>query len=142
MKRGELIAIVGSVGSGKSSLIAAILGEISATPETRIEVFILFRSLSLFCVQKNPTRTHTEKKSPTKNKKVNGRVVFMSQSPFIMNRSVRENITVGLKYDPRRYGFFYFFYFFIIIIFFHRMRWKIKMQKIKKTNAFMRLCWD
>jgi ATP-binding cassette subfamily C (CFTR/MRP) protein 1 len=58
-KRGELVAVVGSVGCGKSSFINAILGEV--------------RELSGTVA-------------------VKGDLAYFSQSPFIINATVRDNI--------------------------------------------------
>ncbi|XP_012560528.2 multidrug resistance-associated protein 1 isoform X1 [Hydra vulgaris] len=68
---GSLTAIVGQVGSGKSSLVSAILGEI---------------------------------------KKVSGEVLvkdsisYVSQQPWIQNRSFRDNITFVSDYESNRYN--------------------------------------
>ncbi|KAJ3209348.1 hypothetical protein HDU67_006264 [Dinochytrium kinnereticum] len=67
---GSLVAIVGSVGSGKSSLISGILGEMYKTSgEVR----------------------------------VNGSIAYVSQTPWIMNATLRENILFGKRYDPKFY---------------------------------------
>ncbi|KAJ1679682.1 hypothetical protein EV182_001553, partial [Spiromyces aspiralis] len=63
----ELMAVVGRVGSGKSSLISALLGEMN-----RLEGEVTVR----------------------------GRVAYVSQQPWIMNSSLRENILFGHHYDP------------------------------------------
>jgi ATP-binding cassette, subfamily C (CFTR/MRP), member 1 len=65
---GELIAVVGSVGSGKSSLLSAILGEVEIV-SGRASV-----QASL--------------------------VAYHSQSAFIMNATVRDNILFGHVNDP------------------------------------------
>jgi ABC-type multidrug transport system fused ATPase/permease subunit len=61
-KPGELIAVVGGVGSGKSSFVNALLGEV--------------RELSGTVA-------------------VKGKLSYFSQSPFIMNATVRDNILFG-----------------------------------------------
>lgn len=69
-KKGSLDCIVGRVGSGKSAVIQAILGDL-------------------------------HKDSGTVN--VHGKVAYVSQVPWIMNGTVRENILFGHKYDPKYY---------------------------------------
>ncbi|KAI8318699.1 hypothetical protein GQ54DRAFT_341724 [Martensiomyces pterosporus] len=71
--RGQMVAVVGKVGAGKSSLLSAILGEMDhldghkyLAPDTRI--------------------------------------AYVSQSPWLMNASIRENITFGQPYDPAWYA--------------------------------------
>lgn len=61
-KPGELIAIVGGVGCGKSSFINALLGEVRQLSGTTA---------------------------------VKGKLAYFSQSPFIMNASIRDNIIFG-----------------------------------------------
>jgi len=69
--RGTLTAVVGSVGSGKSSFLAgACLGDMR-----RVE--------GESCIR--------------------GQVAYVSQSPWIFNGTVRENILLGADYDERRF---------------------------------------
>ncbi|CAK7896814.1 metal resistance protein Ycf1p [[Candida] anglica] len=71
VKTGKLDCIVGKVGSGKSSIIQAILGDLY-----RLEGEV----------------------------KVDGSVAYVSQVPWIMNGTVKENILFGHKYDPEFYA--------------------------------------
>jgi len=68
---GSLGAIVGPVGSGKSSLCAAILNESVLGENSHITL--------------------------------NGKVAYASQTAWILNKTVRENILFGLPYDETRY---------------------------------------
>ncbi|QRG38744.1 hypothetical protein FDK38_003162 [Candidozyma auris] len=70
VKKGELDCIVGRVGSGKSSIIQSLLGDLYKLDG---EV------------------------------KVRGKVAYVSQVPWIINGSVKENILFGHKYDPEFY---------------------------------------
>ncbi|GBC03741.1 hypothetical protein RclHR1_00530016 [Rhizophagus clarus] len=70
VKKGELVAIVGKVGAGKSSLLSALLGEME---KVRGEVI------------------------------VKGHVAYVHQSPWIMNATLRDNITFGYEYKPELY---------------------------------------
>ncbi|KAJ1345673.1 hypothetical protein KIN20_000262 [Parelaphostrongylus tenuis] len=67
---GKLHAVVGPVGCGKSSLLAAILGEMNHLNGFR---------------------------------KVNGTIAYVSQTPWILNHTVRANILYGLEYDKNKY---------------------------------------
>ncbi|ODV79720.1 uncharacterized protein CANTADRAFT_25606 [Suhomyces tanzawaensis NRRL Y-17324] len=69
-KKGELDCIVGKVGSGKSSIIQAILGDL----------YKLDGSV-----------------------KIHGKVAYVSQVPWIMNGTVKDNILFGHRYDPEFY---------------------------------------
>ncbi|EGC35823.1 hypothetical protein DICPUDRAFT_151784 [Dictyostelium purpureum] len=70
---GCLAMIIGSVGSGKSSLLQAILGEMS----------LIKSSLSIV--------------------KVNGSIAYSSQQAWIMNATLRDNILFGLPYEKEKY---------------------------------------
>ena len=59
IKKGELVCVLGSVGSGKSSLLMSILGELEQT-KGKMEI--------------------------------GGDITYASQSAWLMNTSVRENI--------------------------------------------------
>ncbi|GAA5990991.1 hypothetical protein JCM10908_006490 [Rhodotorula pacifica] len=68
--RGQLLCIVGSVGSGKSSLLQGCIGEMR-----RVKGEIVF----------------------------GGRIAYCSQSAWILNTTVRENILFGRPFDETRY---------------------------------------
>lgn len=70
VKPGELCAVVGRVGSGKSTLCSAVLNE------------TLLQSGKIT---------------------LNGKVAYASQSPWILNASLRDNILFGLPMDQERY---------------------------------------
>ena len=67
---GELLAVIGRVGSGKSTLCSALLNE----------AFIGKGSISL-----------------------KGSVAYVAQSAWILNATLRDNITFGKKFDQERY---------------------------------------
>ncbi|KAG2214416.1 hypothetical protein INT47_000972 [Mucor saturninus] len=66
-RKGTLTAIVGRVGTGKSTLISAILGD-----NFKVSGELVLR----------------------------GNIAYVPQQPWIMNATVRDNITFGLKWDP------------------------------------------
>ncbi|KAI8342382.1 multi drug resistance-associated protein MRP [Chlamydoabsidia padenii] len=70
LKKGDVMAVVGRVGSGKSSLMSAILGD---------------------TVKVNGKVT------------VRGSLAYVPQQPWVMNATVRENITFGHRFDPEFY---------------------------------------
>jgi ABC-type multidrug transport system fused ATPase/permease subunit len=75
--KGQVLAVCGPVGSGKSTLIAGIIRQ--ATP-----------------VATNNTAT-------TMTTTTRGNVAYVSQSPFVLNATFRENILFGLPFDQERY---------------------------------------
>ncbi|KAI0649348.1 ABC protein [Trametes meyenii] len=68
--RGTLVAIVGSVGSGKSSLLQGLIGEMR-----KVEGHVSF----------------------------GGRVAYCSQTAWIQNATLRENVLFGQPFDEDRY---------------------------------------
>ncbi|KZC06945.1 Multidrug resistance-associated protein 4 [Dufourea novaeangliae] len=70
VKRGELLAIVGQVGAGKSSLLNVILKELPVHAGSM---------------------------------KINGKLAYASQEPWLFAGSVRQNILFGKKMDQFRY---------------------------------------
>lgn len=73
IRRGQLVCVVGPVGSGKSSLLAALLGDLYLNPAEGAGVG------------------------------VRGAVAYHSQVPWILNSTVRENILFGLPQEDWRF---------------------------------------
>lgn len=76
--KGDFICVVGKVGSGKSSLLSSINGQLSVLD----------------------SKSPHERPSPIE---IHGTVAYCSQNPWIMNASVRDNITFGFKFDQAFY---------------------------------------
>jgi ABC-type multidrug transport system fused ATPase/permease subunit len=71
VKRGQVLALVGPVASGKSTIINGLIEEVPSLPGTEITM--------------------------------KGRVSFVSQTAFILNATLRENILFGLEFDQEWY---------------------------------------
>ncbi|CAA6668089.1 unnamed protein product [Spirodela intermedia] len=71
---GSLVAVVGSTGEGKTSLISAMLGELLPLPDTNTSVVI------------------------------RGTVAYVPQVSWIFNATVRDNILFGSDFYQSRYG--------------------------------------
>ncbi|KAJ3391487.1 hypothetical protein HDU84_005862 [Entophlyctis sp. JEL0112] len=72
---GKLVAIVGAVGSGKSSLLSALLGEMYVHGDGGAVPAVTVR----------------------------GTIAYVPQTPWIVNATLRENIVFGSAYEERRY---------------------------------------
>ena len=77
---GSLVAVVGPVGSGKSSFLSAILGEMEAINGSKIYI----------------PKTDQEKE-------MHGFASYCTQSPWVVNDTLRGNILFGRDLDPERY---------------------------------------
>jgi len=75
---GSLVAVVGPVGSGKSSLLSCILGEMEALNSSRVYI-------------------------PMDGKAADNKVGYCAQTPWIVNNTVRENILFGRPFLRDRY---------------------------------------
>lgn len=80
IERGSLVAVVGSVGSGKSSFLSAILGEMESIDGGKVYM-------------------------PPKDgeKSLDNTVSYCAQSPWVVNDTLRGNILFGRPYDKSRY---------------------------------------
>jgi ABC-type multidrug transport system fused ATPase/permease subunit len=81
VRRGELLAIVGPVGAGKSSILSALLGELQ------------------------PTNISSDNTSSTEAAvQVRGSVAYCQQIPWIMSGTVKDNILFGLPFEESRFN--------------------------------------
>ena len=79
-RTGSLVAVVGLVGSGKSSLLAAVLGEMKSN-------------------NNNNSKGGGEMRSTT----VHGTIALVAQKAWIQNATVREAILFGDAFDQIKY---------------------------------------
>lgn len=77
---GSLVAVVGPVGSGKTSFLSAILGEMESVNGSKVHI----------------PRTREEIG-------LNGFLSYCSQSPWVISETIRGNIVFGRPFDHRRY---------------------------------------
>jgi ABC-type multidrug transport system fused ATPase/permease subunit len=94
VQKGEMLAIIGEVGSGKSSILQAILN-----------------NMLVIDSENNIMNNNKEKKiefENNQNKKIpkviiNGEISYVSQIPWIENETVRKNILFNNEIDEERY---------------------------------------
>ncbi|KAG0794583.1 hypothetical protein G6F22_005317 [Rhizopus arrhizus] len=89
---GKLSLIIGSTGSGKSSFLHAILGEMDA-----VSGRVYLPSKAKLQVE-NYSTIDSEYPNLYLNK-----VAYVAQQPFLQHASIRDNILFGLPYDEVRY---------------------------------------
>lgn len=99
IKKREFICIIGEIGSGKSSLIRAILGDMIYLNEEAIFEFgydpLMDEKRDLIC-QISMQHKHIVK--------LGGSISFVQQTPWIQNKTIRDNILFGLPLDKDRYN--------------------------------------
>lgn len=81
IEAGSLVAVVGSVGSGKSSFLSAILGEMESIDGSKVYI----------------PRNENEKD-------INGYASYCTQSPWVVNDTLRGNILFGREFEEDRYN--------------------------------------
>ncbi|KAI0107849.1 P-loop containing nucleoside triphosphate hydrolase protein [Nemania sp. FL0031] len=89
--KGELSVISGKTGSGKSLMLAAILGEVDLLSGT------------ISKPRAPPLHERHDDKANKENWIIPGAVAYVAQIPWIENATVRDNILFGLPYDHYRY---------------------------------------
>lgn len=77
--KGKLVFIIGKVGSGKSSVLYSLVGEMKVSKD------------------KPQSAANTQTKLQR-----NGSLVFLSEKPWLMPKTIKENILVGKAYEPER----------------------------------------
>lgn len=82
---GQLIMVTGSVGSAKTSLLSALLGELVLVNGSDGEVGRMSGGEGL-------------------QPELGGSLAYFEQSPFILNETVRDNILLGRPLDEARYN--------------------------------------
>jgi len=82
---GELTCVIGTVGSGKSALLQAIIGELT----------VFEGSISRRQNKNNPNYDKTDNGTET--------ISYASQDPWIMDGTIRENVTMGRVFDQNWY---------------------------------------
>ena len=118
IKKGEFVVIIGEIGSGKSSLISSIIGDMLHVDTDTLEIFCKdYISTS----QHNPSPNNenlclqdhimikTINKAIKESKfepdiKIKGTVSLIEQSPWILNQTIRDNILFGQSLIPEKYN--------------------------------------
>lgn len=92
---GEVVAVVGSVGSGKSALIRGLLGELNPVPRTIVQQGISPDSQEMA----SEARDVFDKPAVI----THGNVAYCSQEAWLPKGSIRDAVVFGREYDETRY---------------------------------------
>ena len=97
--KGEFVCIIGEVGSGKSSLLSAILGDMIYLDQEMVDKF---RDQVI-----DSDFRHKLNNESLKHKdviKLGGSISFVQQIPWIQSKTIRENILFGLPLVEDKYN--------------------------------------
>ncbi|GAB5582247.1 ATP-binding cassette sub-family C member 12 isoform X1 [Prionailurus iriomotensis] len=106
VRKGKILGICGNVGSGKSSLIAALLGQCVCPQQQLSQAFFdgvaeCMHQLTQQCALNFSADLMMQLQQGIVA--LNGTVAYVSQQAWIFHGNVRENILFGEKYDHQRY---------------------------------------
>ena len=109
IKKGEFVCIIGDVGSGKSSVLNSIIGDLLYLESDFYHVFKGMEVndyLSSRIRQLSQDEVSDDKTPIVFNESYGdpkGVVAYAPQIPWIQNLTIRDNITFGLPYDEIKY---------------------------------------
>ena len=102
IKKGEKVFIFGDSSSGKSSLLYAILGEMSELEEKSTQDQRFEEKLHPAFAQETQQLKESKKIAESSIKLKRGRFGFVSQQRWIIGDSIKNNIILALNYDDER----------------------------------------
>ena len=95
---GEVVAVVGPVGSGKSALVKALLGELVPVPKTVVQQSIS-RGSDENALSEQSQADIIDKPSVI----ARSNVAYCSQEAWLPKGTIREAVVFGREYDEKRY---------------------------------------
>lgn len=98
IRKGEFVCVIGEIGSGKSSLLSAMLGDMLYFDDEMV------RQFSNAYIDED-TRRHINTLSSRFSGvvKFGGSVSFVQQVPWIQNMTIRDNVVFGEPFDEQKY---------------------------------------
>ena len=105
VKKGEFVVIIGEVGSGKTSLLSTMIGEMIHFPQKEID-FIGDKTRKMSSDELKALEHELLQKDFTNGMSpvaINGTTGFVESQHWIQNGELRENVCFGSEFDERKY---------------------------------------
>ena len=104
IEKGEFVCVVGDVGAGKSSLLHAIIGDMIYIPSADVEEIGYDEPVKTETMNTLRKKVLNPEFSPPEAPITQrGDLAYVEQSPWIQNKTIRENILFGRPLDHDRY---------------------------------------
>jgi len=107
IRAGEFVCIIGDVGSGKSSLLSALIGDLLYVSQDQIDKYGGMRKALNTVSDQNKFQEemidHINNDVFEAPITINGEIAFVQQVPWIQNKTIRDNILYGLPLDKAKY---------------------------------------
>ncbi len=104
INKGEFVCVIGDVGSGKSSLFAAAIGDMIYVPDQQIKDFggvnRLATKAEFETLKKTLLQSNLQFESPVM---VDGSLSYVEQNAWIQNCTIRDNICFNKPFDRSKY---------------------------------------
>jgi len=105
VKPGELIGIIGPVGVGKSSFLQGLLGEMRYEINSNLLGSVpLDDEIDPETGLKRPPKVEFQPPVSSPLAEFRGRIGYLAQDPWVLNASLKENITLDLPYDEAKFN--------------------------------------
>eukprot|EP00536_Pseudo-nitzschia_multiseries_P013764 jgi/Psemu1/245584/estExt_Genewise1.C_6110003 len=96
LERGQLTCVIGTVGAGKSALLQAVVGELKAYKGS-----VSYHNTVVTNTSDGGGGDDNDENKSTRQQQ---RISYAAQDPWIMDGTVRENITMGLPFRSEWYN--------------------------------------
>ena len=103
VRQGEFVCIIGDVGSGKSSLLNAIIGDLQYLDPEFMEDYKDNKIGEEEVIAKIKEETNKKIAASESPIVINDSVAYVQQNPWIQNKTIRDNILFGLPYEEEKY---------------------------------------
>ncbi len=102
IKHGEFVCVIGDVGSGKSSLLSSIIGDLLFSDEEQIEEKGEW-PLDDKIIEE--IKSESKKKFNQEDAPIAlfGDLAYVQQNPWIQNKTIRDNILFGKPFEEEKY---------------------------------------